>query len=210
MEAMYMKVLMINGSPNEFGCTYTALSEVAGTLKKYDIAGEITWIGRKPIAGCLGCGGCVDNRRCVLGGGVNEMLGKMEYADALVVGSPVFFASPNGALIALMDRMFMAGGSFRTKPAAAIVSARRGGTTAAIDVLHKYFQISGMPVVSSNYYAIIHGHTPEETRQDAEGMQTMRILGDNMAWELTKTTAARESGLTPPEPEKKIKTSYIR
>lgn len=205
-----MKVLMINGSPNEHGCTDTALQEVASALKKHGIESEIAWIGRKPIAGCIGCGGCAGKGRCVFQDVTNEMLAKMETADALVVGSPVYFASPNGALIALLDRMFMAGGAFRGKPAAAIASARRGGTTATVDVLHKYFELSGMPIASSNYYAIIHGHTPEETRQDEEGLQTMRMLGDCLAWQLQSAEAAKKAGLSYPAPEKKIKTSYIR
>ena len=131
-------------------------------------------------------------------------------ADGLIVGSPVYFASPTGAVLSLLDRIFMAGNKFYLKPAAAVASARRAGTTATIDVLNKYFNLAGMPIVSSNYYNVIHGHTPEETRQDEEGMQTMRTLGRNMAWMLKCMEAGREKGLVMPEKEPKIKTSYIR
>lgn len=205
-----MKVLMINGSPNENGCTCTALSEVAKALSEFEIDSEIVWIGKRKVYGCIGCGSCAGRGACIFKDCVNEILEKMEKADGLVVGSPVYFASASGSLISALDRMFMAGTGFRLKPAAGVVSARRGGTTATLETLHKYFMMAQMPIVSSNYYPIIHGHTPEEVVQDEEGMQTMRILGRNMAWELQKIEAARKAGLVPPEPEAKIKTSYIR
>lgn len=207
-----MKVLLLNGSPNEKGCTYTALSEVARTLEEEGIEAEIMHIKKNCIMGCTGCGACSGNgNRCIFDGGiVNEVLDKMETADGLIVGSPVYFASPTGAVLSLLDRIFMAGNKFYLKPAVAVASARRAGTTATIDVLNKYFNLAGMPIVSSNYYNVIHGHTPEETRQDEEGMQTMRTLGRNMAWMLKCMEAGREKGLVMPEKEPKIKTSYIR
>lgn len=207
-----MRVLLINGSPNEKGCTYTALKEIAKTLEAENVETEIIHIGKNCIMGCAGCGACSGNgNRCIFDGGiVNTILDKMETSDGLIVGTPVFFASPNGAVLSLLDRIFMAGNQFYLKPAAAIASARRAGTTASIDVLNKYFNLSGMPIVSSNYYNVVHGHTPEETIQDEEGMQTMRTLGRNMAWLLKCIEAGKEKTVPLPEREKKIKTSYIR
>lgn len=207
-----MKVLLLNGSPNERGCTRTALAEVARTLEKEGIKTEIINMKKNGIMGCTGCGGCANNKnRCVFdNGSVNEVLDRMDSSDGLIVGTPVHFASPAGDIISLLDRIFMAGNQFYLKPAAAVASARRAGTTASIDVLNKYFNLAGMPIVSSNYYNVIHGHTPEETRQDEEGMQTMRTLGRNMAWMLKCMEAGKEKGIVQPQKETKIKTSYIR
>lgn len=207
-----MKVLLLNGSPNEKGCTFTALTEVEDALNKIEIETEIMHIGKHCIQGCTGCGICQSNgNRCVYEGGkVNDVLNKMEEVDGLIIGSPVYFASPNGMLISFLDRLFMAGNRFYLKPAAAIVSARRAGTTASLDVFHKYFNLSGMPIVSSNYYNVVHGHTPNEVVCDEEGMQTMRILGNNMGWFLKCIDAGKESGIVPAKKEMKIKTSYIR
>ncbi len=207
-----MKVLLLNGSPNEKGCTWRALKEAANTLQAEGIDTEIFWIGKKPVRGCIGCGGCAkNNSRCVFSDDpVNEVLDKMESSDALIVGSPVYFASPNGALVALLDRMFMAGGSFRLKPAAAVTSARRAGTTATVEVMNKYFLMSEMPVVSANYCNMVHGHSAEEVEQDLEGLQIMRTLGRNMAWMLRCIEAGRQADAPLPAPETKIKTSYIR
>lgn len=208
-----MKVLLINGSPNEKGCTYTALSEVAGVLEREGVETEIFHIGRQPIRGCIGCGGCTrkGNARCVFDDdAVNRALEKAEEADAYVIGSPVYFASANGALIALLDRMFYAGKCFAYKPAAAVVSARRAGTTASIDELNKYFTIRNMPVVSSKYWTMVHGSTPEDVRQDLEGMQNMRTLGRNMAWLLKCIEAGKKAGITIPEAETPVRTNFIR
>lgn len=207
-----MKVLLINGSPNEKGCTYRALREVADTLEKNGIETEIVSIGKKAIGGCIGCGGCAkNNHRCVFHNDIaNEIIDKFEKADGLVVGSPTYFMSPNGALTALLDRMFMTGVSCRMKPAAAVTSARRGGTTSTLDVLYKYFLMSEMPVVSSNYANMVHGHDPAEVEQDLEGLQTMRSVGSNMAWLLRSIEAGKKAGVQKPEKETKIKTSYIR
>ena len=134
----------------------------------------------------------------------------MREADGLVVGTPVYYASPNGALLSLLDRLFMSGGSFRLKPAAAIASARRAGTTASVDAINKYFSLSGMPIVSSNYFHVIHGNTADEVRQDAEGLQTMRTIGHNMAWLLKCIEAGKNAGVLEPVQEEKIKTNFIR
>ncbi len=207
-----MKVLLINGSPNEKGCTWRALKEVADTLEKEGVESEILHIGKKPIGGCIGCGGCSKNNgRCVFNNDpVNEVLDKMETADGLIVGSPVYFASPNGALISLMDRIFMAGGNFRFKPAACVTSARRGGTTATLEVMNKYFLMSEMPIVSANYCNMVHGHETAEVEKDEEGLQIMRTLGRNMAFMLKCLKAGADAGVAKPEKEAKIKTSYIR
>lgn len=207
-----MKVLMINGSPNEKGCTYTALEEVAGALQAEGIQTEILWIGRRQVRGCVGCRSCTKlENRCIYDDDItNEFLAKAAEADGYVIGSPVYFASPNGDLISLLDRMFFAGKCLAYKPAAAVVSARRAGTTASLEVLHKYFMIRNMPVVSSRYWTMVHGNTPEEVKQDLEGMQTMRILGKNMAWMLHCLEAGKEAGVRIPEAEQPVRTSFIR
>lgn len=207
-----MKVLLINGSPNNKGCTYTALSEIENELNKANIETEIFNIGNKPIRGCIACGKC-ENNRCIFNDDiVNTVLEKCESIDGLIVGSPVYYSSPNGAVISLLDRMFYAGGRlFKYKPAAAIVSARRAGTTAAFDVLNKYFTISSMPVVSSQYWNMVHGNNSEEVKKDLEGLQIMRTLGRNMAWLLKCIEAGKEKGINIPQPEEKRNvTNFIR
>ena len=206
-----MKVLLINGSPNEKGCTYTALSEVAATLNENGVETEIASIGKQPIRGCIGCGGCAGKRRCVFGDDiVNSMIEKMEQADGLIIGSPVYFASPNGNLMSMLDRFFYAGGCFAHKPAAAVASARRAGTTVTLDDLNKYFGIRQMPVVSSTYWNMVHGSKPEDVKKDEEGLQTMRNLGRNMAWLLKCIAAGKENGVEPPMSENTNRTNFIR
>lgn len=206
-----MKVLLINGSPREKGCTYTALSEVAKSLNAYEIETEIIQIGNQAIRGCIGCGGCAGKGRCIFeDDAVNEIIGKMEEADGLIIGSPVYFASPNGNLISLLDRLFYAGTCFSHKPAAAVVSARRAGTTVTVDDLNKYFTIKQMPVVSSTYWNMVHGSCPEDVLKDEEGLQTMRNLGRNMAWLLKCIENGKQNGIQPPTAEKKIWTNFIR
>ena len=194
-----MKVLLINGSPNAQGCTYTALSEVASEIAKSGIETEIYHIGTKPVRGCTACRQCFKEGKCCFNDDAcNEIAAKIVEADGLVVGSPVYYSGPNGALCALLDRVFYSSASkFRFKPGAAIVSCRRGGASAAFDRLNKYFTISQMPVVSSQYWNAVHGFTPDDVRKDLEGLQIMRTLGKNMAW-LLKNSA---SGIAPPEPE---------
>ena len=210
-----MKVLLINGSPHEHGCTYTALKEIADTLAAEGIESEIMHVGLEPIRGCTGCGTCIRQKtgRCVFGSDpVNAALEKMQECDGLIVGSPVHYASAGGAVTALLDRMFYAGSaSMRGKPGAAVCSARRAGTTSTLDQLNKYFIISGMPLVPSQYWPMVHGSTPEQVAQDEEGLQIMRMLGRNMAWMLKSFALAAEQGILPPEREAKRKwTNFIR
>lgn len=177
------KVLLINGSPHENGNTALALGEAARQLEKNGVQTEILWIGNRPIPGCIACGACKSSGVCAFGGGVNEAAEKLRAADGLIVGSPVYYAGPNGSLCAFLDRLFYsAGHSFDGKPAASVAVCRRGGASATFDRLNKYFTISNMPVVSSQYWNSVHGRTPGEAAQDAEGLQTMRALADNMAW----------------------------
>lgn len=205
-----MKVLLINGSPHENGCTYTALSEVSASLNENGVDTEIVWIGNKSIHGCIACGGCAKTGRCVFDDGVNEISDKMADCDGLVVGTPVYYASPNGALYSLLDRLFGICPSLAHKPAAAVASARRGGTTSAIDGLNKYFTIRQMPVVASTYWNNVHGNTPEEVKKDLEGMQTMRNLGKNMAWLIKCIDAGQKAGIEIPAAETGAKTNFIR
>ncbi len=206
-----MKVLLVNGSPHAKGCTYTALSEVASALEKEGIETEIVQVGAKPISGCLGCGGCRKTNRCVIQDSVNPFLDLAETADGFVFGTPVHFAAASGAITSFMDRAFYGRGDlFAYKPAAAVMSCRRAGSTATFDQLNKYFSISNMPIVGSQYWNMVHGNTPEEVRQDLEGMQTMRTLGQNMAWLLKSIQAGREAGLQTPTREAFIRTNFIR
>lgn len=206
-----MKVILVNGSPKPAGCTYTALQEVAGALEKNGIETEIFQIGTKPIAGCLGCGVCINTGQCFMDDVVNEFVEKAKGADGFVFGSPVHYAAASGAMTSFLDRAFYGKSAvFTGKPGAAIVSCRRGGASAAFDQLNKYFTISNMPVVSSQYWNQVHGNTPEEVRQDEEGMQTMRTLGNNMAWLLKCIEAGKKAGITFPEREPAIKTNFIR
>ena len=205
-----MKVLLINGSPHANGCTFTALNIVAEELQKNGIETEIVHIGNKDIRGCIACGKCAELGRCVFNDMVNEVAPKFEQADGLVVGSPVYYAGPNGTLTNLLDRLFFSTPfDKRMKVGAAVVSARRGGTTAAFDRLNKYFTISEMPIVSSRYWNMVHGHTPADVMQDEEGVQIMRILGRNMAFLIRAIAAERErNGL--PEKEMTRYTNFIR
>lgn len=206
-----MKVLLINGSPNEFGCTHTALAEVETTLKKHGIETEILYLGKKPIAGCTACRSCRKIGRCVIDDGVNPLLERLEEFDGVVIGSPVYYSSAAGQVCSFLDRAFYAsGGRWANKPGAAVVSCRRGGASAAFDRLNKYFTISNMPVVSSQYWNQVHGNTPEEVRQDVEGLQTMRTLGENMAWLLLSIEAGRKAGIPLPAREAVIATNFIR
>lgn len=208
-----MKVLLVNGSSNLKGCTYTALSEVAGVLEQNGIETEFVQLGNGPIRDCIGCGACRNN-----GGvcafkedNVNAFIQKAKEADGFVFGSPVYYAHPSGRLLSFMDRAFFAGKkNFAYKPAAAVVSARRAGTTGSVDVITKHFTISNMPVVPSNYWNMVHGSKPEDVRQDLEGMQIMRNLGLNMAWMLKCIEAGKKAGVPLPVAEEKIWTNFIR
>ena len=205
-----MKVLMINGSPHKDGCTFTALKEIEKELIKLEIETEIVHIGVQPIRGCIGCNKCKGGR-CVFDDDiVNRLLEKAETADAYIFGSPVHYAGASGSLTCVLDRFFYAGENHAYKPGAAIVSCRRGGATAAFDQLNKYFTIKNMPIVSSQYWNMVHGNTPEEVLQDAEGLQIMRTLGKNMGWLLKCIEAGKNSGISLPEKEKQIVTNFIR
>ena len=205
-----MKVLLINGSPNKEGCTYTALREVETTLHANGIETEMLYLGKKPIAGCIACGSCYKTGKCVFNDVVNECAVKFEESDGLVIASPVYYASANGTLISFLDRLFYAGGDFSGKLGAYVVSCRRGGATASFDRLNKYFTITNMPVVSSQYWNMVHGNTPEEVEQDLEGLQTMRTLGQNVAWLLKCIEAGKEKGIEKPKYETFAKTNFIR
>ncbi|MCM1086667.1 MAG: flavodoxin family protein [Muribaculaceae bacterium] len=204
------KVLLINGSPNEQGCTYTALNEIAGTLSQNGVESEILYLGKKPIAGCIACGKCYQSGRCVFGDKVNEVLEKLDEYDGIVVGSPVYYAGPAGQLCAFLDRLFYCSqGRMAGKLAASVVSCRRGGASAAFDRLNKYFGISNMHVVGSQYWNQVHGFTPEDVRKDEEGLQTMRTLAQNMAWLLKNMEAGKEKGIPFPQYEEKVSTNFI-
>ncbi len=207
-----MKVLLLNGSGHIKGCTYTALQEVEAALNKNGIETEIIQIGAKPIAGCIGCGGCKGTGKCFReDDGVNEFVEKAKQADGFVFGSPVHYASASGMLTSFLDRAFYGKSSiFQGKPGACVVSCRRGGASATFDQINKYFTINCMPVVSSQYWNMVHGNTPDEVRQDLEGMQTMRTLGNNMAWLLKCIEAGRNAGIDFPERESAVFTNFIR
>ena len=205
------KVLMINGSPHEFGCTYTALKEVADTLEKNGVETEFLYLGTKPVAGCIACGKCGQTGRCVFDDQVNRALDKLDEYSGIVVGSPVYFAGPTGQICAFLHRFFYSRGDrMKGKVAAAVVSCRRGGATAAFDRLNKYFTISNMHVAGSQYWNQIHGRTPAQAVKDLEGLQTMRTLGQNMAWLIKSIEAGKAAGLAAPEYEKTQITNFIR
>lgn len=205
------KILLINGSPHEHGCTYTALKEVADTLAAGGVDSEFVYLGTKPVADCIACGSCAGTGRCAFGDQVNEVLEKLDEYDGIVTGSPVYYAGPSGQICAFLDRLFYAsGGRMAGKLAAAVVSCRRGGASAAFDRLNKYFTISNMNVVSSQYWNQVHGKVPEDVRKDKEGLQTMRTLAQNIIWNLKNMEAGRAAGVEPPEYEAKEYTNFIR
>ena len=206
-----MKVLLFNGSPNEKGCTYTALNEIAVQLHKHGIETEIFQVGKQPVAGCIACGKCKKGAPCIFDDGVNALAARLDEFDALIVGAPVYYAGPSGQSTAFLDRLFYsASAKLKGKPGAAVVSCRRGGASAAYDRLHKYFGISSMPIVTSQYWNQVHGNTPEEVLKDEEGMQTMRTLGENMAWLLKCIEAGKAAGVPAPKKEAPLRTNFIR
>lgn len=205
-----MKVLLINGSSREKGCTATALGEVARALNEEGVQTETVFIGNAPLSDCLACGSCRKTGKCVIDDIVNKIAEKAAECDGFVFGSPVYYAHPSGRILTVMDRLFYSGARhFKFKPAAAIVSARRAGTTASMDDMNKYFGISSMPIVSSTYWNAVHGKEPEEVREDKEGLMTMRNLGKNMAWMLKCIQAGKEKGIVAPENEK-VYTNFVR
>ncbi|GAB6111853.1 flavodoxin family protein [Desulfomicrobium salsuginis] len=210
-----MHVILVNGSPHPHGCTFTALETVAAALDEWGVTTEIFQVGTKPLSGCIACRKCAKLGRCVFDDRVNEFVDLAEKADGFVFGSPVHYAAAGGAMTCFMDRAFYSSSGagrpvFRLKPAAAVASARRAGTTATLDQLNKYMTLAEMPIVSSRYWNMVHGNTPDEVRQDLEGMQIMRVLGRNMAWLLRCKEAALKAGIPMPEAEQKVVTNFIR
>lgn len=207
-----MKVLLFNGSANQHGCTYTALTEVASVLNQEGIDTEIIQVGGQPVRDCIGCGQCAGKYRCVFDDDmVNQWIDMAKDADGFIFGTPVYYAHASGRIQSVMDRMFYSGGRyFAHKPAAAVASARRAGTTASLDVLNKYFTINQMPVVSSTYWNMVHGSKAEDVLQDEEGLQTMRNLGKNMAWLLKCIEAGKQQGIEAPKAERSKRTNFIR
>ena len=210
-----MKVLLINGSPHREGCTYTALCEVSRALNDNGVDTDIFWIGNKALSGCIACKKCQGTGKCVFNDSVNEFLEIAGDYDGFVFGTPVHWAGATGAMTSFMDRAFYAdlnggGRRFRLKPAAAVISARRAGTTATWDQMNKYFGLMQMPIVTSQYWNMVHGNTPEEVMKDEEGVQIMRVLGKNMAWLLKCIEAGKKNGVAVPAAEDKIKTNFIR
>ena len=209
-----MKVLLLNGSSNLKGCTYTALEEIAKTLQEEGIDTEIFQIGAEPLRDCIGCGGCSKGNGCVFRDDcVNEFVEKARDADGFVFATPVYFAHPSGRIFSFLDRAFYSNGSyeaFRFKPGAAIAVARRGGTTAALDALNKYFGIAQMPTAGSTYWNMVHGLYAEEAPQDEEGMQTMRNLARNMAWMMRCFAEGKKHGIPYPQTETNACTNFIK
>lgn len=213
-----MKVLMLNGSPHQAGCTNRALEEIAKALDENGVESEIVWIGRQPVGGCVACNACAKLGRCAFGDkdGVNEFRAKAVEADGFVFGAPVHYGRAGASLLGFMDRLFYSSGqsgqlnAFEYKPAAAVTSARRAGTTSALADIEKYFTISQMPIVSSRYWNMVHGSSAEQVEQDAEGLWTMRQLGRNMAWLLKCIEAGRAAGVGLPEGEAGTWTNFVR
>ena len=204
-----MNVLLINGSPRRNGNTHRALAEVASALETESIRSEIVSIGPKAVQGCTACGKCGELGRCIFKDDLYETVReKLAEADALILGSPTYYAGPNGSLCALLDRVFYSCGPLlQYKPGSAVAVCRRGGASATLDRLNKYFTISNMPLVPSQYWNMIYGLMPGEVERDGEGLQTMRTLGRNLAWLLKNN---RAGAIPPPQPEERIRTNFIR
>lgn len=210
-----IKVLLVNGSPHQTGCTYTALCQVGDTLNLEGIGTDVIWIGNKPLSGCIACHKCAQLNRCVFQDSVNEFLDIAGDYDGFVFGSPVHWGAATGAITSFLDRAFYAdlnggGKRFYLKPAAAVISARRAGTTSTWDQLNKYFGLMQMPIITSSYWNMVHGTTPSEVWEDLEGIQTMRILARNMAYFLKCQWLAKEHGLEKPHQEIAVHTNFIR
>lgn len=209
-----MKVLLVNGSPHKEGCTYTALIEAAA-LNQNGVDTDMFWIGNKPLSGCIACKKCIEMKQCVFRDTVNEFLELAGDYDGFVFGTPVHWAGASGAITSFLDRAFYAdlnggGNRFWLKPAAAVISARRAGTTATWDQINKYFGLMQMPIITSRYWNMVHGTKAEEVKRDEEGLQTMRILGRNMAFFLKCKEMAMQNGLALPKQEPFVFTNFIR
>ena len=206
-----MKVILVNGSPHKEGCTYTALTEIKKTLEKNGIETEEFWLGNKPTSGCIGCGNCLETGKCFMDDKVNEFLEKVPNIDGFIFGTPVHFASGSGMITSFMDRIFYGRRSlFKNKLAACVVSCRRGGATSTFDQINKYFAMNNMPIVTSQYWNMVHGSKTEDVLKDEEGLQTVRTLANNMSWLLKCIEAGKSAGIKEPENEKIIQTNFIR
>ena len=210
-----MKVLLVNGSPHKEGCTYTALAEAGNALNQSGIDTDVFWIGNKPLSGCIACKSCIQKNRCVFDDAVNDFLELAGDYDGFIFGTPVHWAGASGAITSFLDRVFYAdlnggGNRFLLKPAAVVMSARRAGTTATWDQVNKYFGLMQMPIITSRYWNMVHGAKPEDVQQDAEGLQTLRVLGRNMAWFLKCKEAGEKAGIQLPEQESMTFTNFIR
>ena len=210
-----MRVVLVNGSPHEHGCTRRALDEVASALADDGVESEFLSIGTAPVRGCIACGKCSTLGRCVFDDKVNEFLDRAHDADGFVFGTPVHYASAAGAITSFLDRAFYAAdtsasGPLYLKPAAAVASARRAGTVATLDQINRYFQLAQMPIVSSCYWNEVHGNTPDEVEQDLEGLRIMRVLGHNMAWLIKLRAAGEKDGVALPPAEPPAHTNFIR
>lgn len=206
------KILLINGSPHEKGCTYTALHEMAETFAKLDVETELLWLGKKPLQDCIACNQCMKTGHCAFSDIVNETAAKIKDFAGIVVGSPVYYGGPTGIITSFLDRLTFSctkDARLQGKLAASVVSCRRGGATAAFDRLNKYFQMSNMAVVGSQYWNQVHGFTPDEVRKDLEGLQTMRTLARNMAWLAKCIEAGRQAGIDDPQHEPVTMTNFI-
>lgn len=206
-----MKVLMLNGSANQNGTTFAALTEIGKVLGQEGISHEIFQMGGAPVRDCIGCGQCGEKGCVFEDDAVNAFVAKAKEADGFVFGTPVYYAHPSGRVLSFLDRVFYSSGrNFAFKPGASVAVARRGGTSSSLDVLDKYFGISQMPVVGSTYWNMVYGKNGEEAKLDAEGMQTMRNLARNMAWMLKCFAAGKENGIALPKTEREYRTNFIR
>lgn len=206
-----MKILLVNGSPHKEGCTFTALNEIAGALTSAGVDSEILWLGKEALIGCQGCGACGKLGHCAYDDVVNRVAARVDEFDGFVFGSPVHYAAASGAITSFLDRLFYcAGKKMAGKVGAAVVSARRAGTTAALDQLNKYFSINKMVVPGSGYWNMVHGNTAAEVLEDKEGLQIMRTLGNEMAWLVKCIAAGKAAGISRPVAEEKVRTNFIR
>lgn len=207
-----MKILMINGSPNQNGCTYTALSEMAAVFEKNGVEAEILWLGKKATPDCIACCKCQQGGGCVFNDEVNDIAARIDDIDGFVFGSPVYYGGPTGRLTSFMDRLFFSipNEKFAGKLAASVVSCRRGGATSAFQRLNQYYLMENMIVAGSQYWNQVHGSDPEQVKRDAEGLQTMRTLAQNMTWLLQSIKSGRENGVEAPQYEDKTFTNFIR
>ena len=202
-----MKILLINGSPNEHGCTDTALQEISNTLKENNVDSKILWLGKQAMQDCIFCFKCQETGKCVFDDLVNETAERMDEFDGIIVGSPVYYGGPNGRLTSFLDRFIFS--VDKKKIAASVVSCRRGGASASFERLNQYFLMTNMHVVSSQYWNQVHGYTPEDVRKDAEGLQTMRTLAQNIAWLLKSIESGKKDGLSKPIYEDTVYANFI-